>query len=36
MESTVSDQGGRVHLDVGMEVMPEIMPENHPYAEKQV
>ena len=36
METTLSDGGGRINLDVGMEVIPDVMPENHPYAEKQV
>ena len=36
MESTLSDGGGRINLDVGMEVIPDVMPANHPYAEKQV
>lgn len=33
-EATLEDINGQVSLDVGMEVKPETMPENHPYAEK--
>lgn len=34
--ATLSDGGGQVNIDVGMEVKPEVMPANHPNAEKQV